>query len=548
MKIYIECGELGPYMGVVHAHIDEGANQVTMIDLELASRETLSTSDMDNLIGKPITLFVEDLIDNQLQKVRWDGHIFEMIDVMNGLGHSDVYYYAMIVRPRLWLLNFTSNCRSFPNKSRPQVIDELLKAHGFSDGTHYKKSYFKESLYPTFDQLLQTGNTDLSFFKRLLANAGINYYFAAKESGDSPEMLQLIDSSALFPSVSGEIPVVGAEGMIEDARRIETISRLNRAVPGKVKATAFLADGSTYPKTQSAKVDTAGTEGVIRLFTPEGLKDAEKTAKLVATIASEGFSASRVEHRGVADHVRVKPGNRITVKNLYNDASYQILVTHAQHRFTQSVAAALSDTGSGNPAYTNTFRAVEHLAPIRPTDSWIDVDDIMDVDSALGVHPDGQVIRRTKFTHVTQTTFNPDADPIQNAEAIKELLSAVTMQQQQIKALKNRIADLEAAVSAGGAGIIAGEITKDAWMTDGYELVCMVKTEEFEEPVVVKTAVPWHDKGGGVLNLPRAGNHVWIERVHRSRGNEWVLLGYRPTATVSASNNPAKQLKVKKLS
>jgi hypothetical protein len=74
------------------------------------------------------------------------------------------------------------------------------------------------------------------------------------------------------------------------------------------------------------------------------------------------------------------------------------------------------------------------------------------------------------------------------------LLSAVTMQQQQIKALRNRMADLETAVSASGSGIIAGEIAKDGRVTDGYELVCMVKTEEFERPVVVKTATPWHDK------------------------------------------------------
>lgn len=114
--------------------------------------------------------------------------------------------------------------------------------------------------------------------------------------------------------------------------------------------------------------------------------------------------------------------------------------------------------------------------------------------------------------------------------------------------MRDRVADLEMAISANGSGIISGEITKDGWCTDGYELVCQVKTEEFEEAVTVKTAVPWHDRGGGVLNLPRAGNHVWIQRVHRSHGNEWVLVGYRPTATVSSSNNPAKQLKVKKLS
>lgn len=433
MKIYIECSELGPHMGVVRAQIDESINQVTMIDLELASQEALSTSDLDNVIGKPITLIVEDVIDNQFHKARWDGCVFEMIDLESGRVDNDVYYYMMVIRPKLWLLNFAANCRSYVKKSRIKVIDELLQEHGIQDGSGYKKNYYKESLYPEFDQLLQTGNSDLSFFKRLCANSGINFYFAADESGDNPEMLQLVDYPALFHTVSGEIPIVSSVGMQSDTRRIESISRLNRAVPSKVKSTAFLQDGSTYPKSQSRKVDTSGTEKIVGLFTSEGLKDAEKTATLCAQVASDGFAASRIEHRGVCDHIRVKPGSRINVKNLHNDQAYQLLVTKARHTFTQAVAAALSDTGSGDPAYTNVFQAAEHLAPIRPHRSWTDVDEEMILDSAMGVHPDGNVVRRPKFTHVPNIKFNSKNDPEVNTEAIKELMSVVNMQQQQIK-------------------------------------------------------------------------------------------------------------------
>ena len=548
MKMYIECSELGPHMGVVRAQIDEAINHVTMIDLELASKEPLSDSELDGVIGKPVAFFVEDVIDNQLHKARWDGCVFEMIDLESGRVDNDVCYYMMVIRPKLWTLNFATNCRSYVKTTRIKVIDELLKEHAIQDGNGYKKSYYKETAYPEFDQLLQTGNSDLSFFKRLCANSGINFYFAADASGDNPEMLQLVDYPALFPTVSGEIPIVSSVGTQQQTRRIESISRLNRAVPSKVKSTAVLQDGSTYPKSQSMKVDTSGTEKVVGLFTPEGLKDAEKSAKLYAQVASDGFAASRIEHRGVCDHLRVKPGNRINVRNLHNDAAYQLLVTKARHTFTQAVPAALSESGSGDPFYTNVFQAAEHLAPVRPHRSWTDVDEEMILDCAMGVHPNGNAVRRPKFTHVPNVRFNAESDPVVNTEAIKELMSVAEMQQQQIKLLRDRVADLEMAVSANGSGLIYGEITKDGWCTDGYELVCQVKTEEFEEPVTVKTAVPWHDKGGGVLNLPRAGNHVWMQRVHRSHGNEWVLVGYRPTGTVSSSNNPAKQLKVKKLS
>ena len=160
MKIFIECKALKVPMGVVKAHIDEGINQITVIDLELASRSALEPSDLEEAVGKPIKLVAEDTIDNTLHKVRWDGFVFEMIDVLNGKDDNDVFYYTMAVRPRLWLLNYYVQSRSYPDKSRIQVIDELLKEHGFSEDLHYTKSYFKEDAFPVFNQLLEVGQTE----------------------------------------------------------------------------------------------------------------------------------------------------------------------------------------------------------------------------------------------------------------------------------------------------------------------------------------------------------------------------------------------------
>ena len=149
---------------------------------------------------------VEDMIDNALQKVRFDGFIFELIDVVGGKDDNGVYYYTMGVRPKLWLLNYYVHSRSFPEKSRIQVIDDLLEEHGLREGTHYTKDYFKEEVYPVFNQLMQTGLTDLGFFKSMMVNGGIDYYFSCDDAGEKEEMLHILDSETFFPNLAGEIP------------------------------------------------------------------------------------------------------------------------------------------------------------------------------------------------------------------------------------------------------------------------------------------------------------------------------------------------------
>jgi hypothetical protein len=548
MRVYIQCKELKDYFGVVKAHVDEGINQITMIDLELAGRVTIKPPDLEKLIGKPITLVVEDIINNTAHKVRWDGFIFEMIDITGGNADNDTFYYTMVVRPKLWLLNYYTNCRSYPEMSRIQVIDDLLKDHGFSENTHYTKSYQKEDVYPAFNQLLQTGNSDLSFFRSLLTNAGINFYFSCDEDGQKEEMIHLVDAPAFFPNNNDDIPIVNSAGLMQTERRIEEITRLVRAVPGEVDATAFLADGSTRPKAQTKQVDNAGTEGVVNLFVPEGLQDADKTATQAGKVVADGFTAARITYQGSADHIRVRPGRRLSLKDTVSLKTCKVLVTKAHHTFEQTVLAALSEDGTGDPAYRNFFFAAEPMAPIRPVDTWTDVDDQMILDSALDLDPNGKPSMSPKFKNVSKFNFNPDNIPEQNTEALKELMATVAMLQSQVRVLRNRVQSLESAASSTGSGLVVAEITKDAWVTEGKELVCMVKAEEFEKPIRVKTSAAWHDQGGGMLHLPRKGNHVWIQRIHRSKGNDWVIVGYRPTGKVVSSNDPSKKFSFKKFS
>jgi outer membrane protein OmpA-like peptidoglycan-associated protein len=544
MKVYIECDSLNDHVGVVKAHVDEAVNRVTMIDLELASRASLSHSDLDGLIGMPIRLCVEDVIDNQLHKVRFDGLVFEVIDVTGGAADNDVYYYTMVMRPKLWALNLAVHSRSFSDKSRIDVIDTLLKEHGFQENTHYTKQYRKEDVYPVFNQLLQAGRSDLSFFRSLLIHAGINYYFSSDDKGEKEEILNLVDNEAFFPNYANEIPIVASTGQTKQTRHVEEVTRLSCAVPSQVVSTGFLADGSIRPMSKETAIDNSGTKGVVEIFVPEGLTNAEKTASQSAKLVADGFVAARVIHQGAADHVGMRPGRRITLKDFRTLKTFKILVLKAHHTFEQSVLAALSETGSYDLAYRNQFVAVEPMAPIRPMDIWTDVDTDMVLDSALDLDPDGKASLSPKFKYVSRIHFNSENDTAKNKEAVIELFASVSMLQAELRKLTAQIEAQKLDSALGGGGLIAAEITADAWVTEGKELVCSVKADEFLEPIMVKASTMWQSRGGGIQHLPRKGKHVWITRVARGRDNDWVIFGYRPTARV-ASMDPAKQFKIK---
>lgn len=551
MKIYLKCDFLNQWMGVIKARINEGINQVTMINLELVTKEELPQDGLEKLIGKPITVFVEDTIAGKHHKSRWDCVIFELIDVASGKNDNGNFFYTMVIRPSLWKLNYFSHSRSYTEKSRIEVIDELLEEHGFILDQSYTKGYRNEAVYPQFHQILQTGTSDLTFFHNTLANAGISYYFATDNDAENAECLRLVDDNAFFVKHKETIPIISTHGWTpdKDQRHIEAITRLTRAIPGTVSSTAFMGDGSTRSRTNAESQDKSGVDGQIQVFVPEGGKDIEGAARTAGKILSEGFTASRVVHKGVANHIRIRPGNRIPLKSYDTAREYELLVVNVQHSFYQSVNAALSDSGSGSCAYKNYFVAVEPYSNVRPSVSThsTDVDIELSLEEVLDLDIEGKLSINPKFQFKPNFNFNPSLDVEVNVKAIGFLLAAIANIQAQIIALRAKINALGPGSARGGGGLVAAVVEENAYVSSGKELVCKVSSEEFLNPITAKIAVTWHTTSGGTHFLPRKGNHVWIMRINRSHGNDWVVVGYRPSATVNVANDPAKTTTIKAL-
>ncbi|MDH5326159.1 MAG: type VI secretion system tip protein VgrG [Gammaproteobacteria bacterium] len=105
------------------------------------------------------------------------------------------HLYQVTLRPWLWFLTRTSNCRIFQQKTAPEIIKQVFRDHGFSD--------FEEKLsdsYRTWEYCVQYRETDFNFVSRLMEQEGIYYYF--KHDKDK-HTLVLSDSIEAHSTQSG---------------------------------------------------------------------------------------------------------------------------------------------------------------------------------------------------------------------------------------------------------------------------------------------------------------------------------------------------------
>ena len=138
-------------------------------DLDLVSpKEDLS---LDDVLGHPASVEL-DLPNGGVRY--FHGYVTHFSLTGRRGGYAT---YTMQLRPWLWFLTRTADCRIFQNKTVPEILKEVFREHGFSD--------FTDSLsgtYRKWEYCVQYRETDFNFVSRLMEQEGI-YYFFQHEAG-----------------------------------------------------------------------------------------------------------------------------------------------------------------------------------------------------------------------------------------------------------------------------------------------------------------------------------------------------------------------------
>src|SRR5262245_42844405 len=149
---------------------------------------------LDQVLGKNLTITIEFTDE---RKRYFNGDVVQFLQVSKTI---DKYYcYEAVLRPRLWFLSYTSDCKIFQKKSVPDIIKVVLDEHGITD---VKKSL--SATYNPREYFVQYNESDFAFISRLMQEEGIYFFF---EHAKDKHTLVLADSLSAHQSIEGEATI-----------------------------------------------------------------------------------------------------------------------------------------------------------------------------------------------------------------------------------------------------------------------------------------------------------------------------------------------------
>jgi type VI secretion system secreted protein VgrG len=159
----------------------EGLSRLFVYEIDVVSdRSDIAASE---LLGQSVTVHLS--VGDEDGDVRhWNGRVtgLQYIDTSDD-GDSR---YRLTVRPWLWQLTRSADCRIFQRMSIPDIVTQVFQERGFTD---FQRVLFED--YPQREYVVQYRETDFQFVSRLLEREGIYYFFRHE---DGKHTLVLADS------------------------------------------------------------------------------------------------------------------------------------------------------------------------------------------------------------------------------------------------------------------------------------------------------------------------------------------------------------------
>ena len=287
-----------------------------------------------SMLGQAISIEAED------EPKRWfSGQCsdFRLTRVEEGLAR-----YEAIVRPWLWFLGNTTDCRIFQKKTVVEIVEAI-----FSKYPEAKFEKRLQSSYPQREYCVQYDESDLSFVQRLLEHEGIMYFF---EHDDSAHTLILTDSMSKLKPVPGYEIVEFNFGAIDNRRDKEYITEWAYLV--SVRSGAYVHTDFDFKKpaadlmSQSTQPFGHKEAGGEQYHQPGAHLDTGR-GDTIAAIRREELQAPHKRIAAVANARGLAPGCTFKLDGFpREDQNQEYMVVSAEYRlFDPNFAAGIDAEG-----------------------------------------------------------------------------------------------------------------------------------------------------------------------------------------------------------
>lgn len=329
----------------------EGLSELFAFTLEMCSTNTGITP--DQMLGKSVTV--------KIARPGADPRIINGIVASFSAADKTVdgmRAYRAVLRPKLWLLTRTSDCRIFQSQTSVQITDTL-----FSDGslTDYKKQGLSGS-HPTRDYCVQYRETDFDFLRRIWAEEGIYFYF---QHADGQHTLVLSDSTSGYTDcIDKDVQHAPPSG--GDAIAVQRWQAENNFSSGKYAL-------SDYNFEQPATDLTASTNTVLsnasfkswELFDYPGDYTQKSDGTSLSRVRMEEVEAHYAIVRGEATYRGFMAGAKVTMSKheVASEQGKPYVLASVRHVATDLTHLGNQDVTS---AYHNEFTALPATVAFRP--------------------------------------------------------------------------------------------------------------------------------------------------------------------------------------
>jgi type VI secretion system secreted protein VgrG len=337
--------------------ITERLSQPFVWTLELASE----TGDLnvDEILGYDITLSFE--LPSGGGTRYFNGFVTEFAQT----GYRErLHEYRATVRPWLWFLTRTADCRVFQQKSVVDIFKEVAKKNGFSDYSLKLSGQYEPRTY-----CVQYRETDFNFLSRLLEQEGIHYFF--EHSSGKHEMI-LCDDSTRLGTKSGyeRVPFFAPSAQLGQQER----DHFNRwTLTRSVQAAGYVTTDYDFemPQTSLEGKSTIKRDhgrASFQMFDyPAGISGPSPTvSEDVAKIRLEELQSAFLVARGSGNAAGLGPGQRFELaQHPRRDMNTNYLVTAATYTL-DAVALTGGEGDDSDSEFAVEIEAIDAKTRFRP--------------------------------------------------------------------------------------------------------------------------------------------------------------------------------------
>jgi type VI secretion system secreted protein VgrG len=331
-------------------HAREELSRLSEYQIDLLSKK--GDINLDDILGKIVTVKLA-LPDDSVRF--FNGYVTRFAQ---GGKLGRYHRYSASVKPWLWFLTRTADCRIFQEMRVPDILSAVFSDHATAD--------FKLELTQTYRQwtyCVQYRETDFNFVSRLMEEEGIYYYFRHTDGHDT---LVLTDSSSKHTPCYWKLPFIAPEHLAR--ADIEHVSRWDFA--REIQPGVFVHDDYDLER---PSVELKTQKVLARSYTPSDYEVYDYPGHYLQKPEGEQYASVRIDEFGsqfelanAATNARnVAVGHLLTLDGCPRaDQNCEHLVVASSHDLEFSGYEGMPE--GGGASYQCSFAAMTTKQQFRP--------------------------------------------------------------------------------------------------------------------------------------------------------------------------------------